>query len=292
MTVPSSDSGGGGRSGLRLLAVLAVSVLALTACGGGSADPVATSADATTTSSAVAATSTTTSATATTAVATTTTTEPGVTYASLNDRGKEEVDRICASVAEPSQNLIGETTYMSVVIGEVGVPDLEAAWSQIDIADRAALLEAAAPICADLAWSPPVTTATTTTVVEAMATVTIKIGDFVDLSGETEGCPMDEILADEYWVGPHRDHWTDSAGEEWEVNLSVDATDGDLKWGFSLTSLTQSSHRLTSDHANESRFTADVTEDFAVFETFFDDQLASISGGYPDTAGTVVIMCS
>lgn len=272
--------GGWGSVSFEYVVGLFLAALVVAACGGGStdgADSTVTTVDTTTTAAA---------AVTTTVAPTTTTTDPGITYASLDDGQKELVDRICATAADPTQNLVGEVTYMEVITGFIGIPDLEAAWSEIDIADRSALLEAAAPICADLNWSPPPAT-TTTTILEAMASVTVLIGD-IQIQGETPGCPMTEILANEHWFGPNREDWTDINGEAWEVNMSVDATEGDLKWSFSFT---QSPHRLISYHLNESRFEADVTEDTGVFNTYFGDSLASISGGYPDMPGTIAITC-
>ena len=276
--------------GKRLLAV--AFAIAIAACGG--SDSVATTApppagDSATTTTAQATTTTAATTTTTEAPTTTTTAEPAITFASLNEGQQEVVDRICKAAADPSQRgiLVGEVTILTVLVGETGVPALEVAWTEIgqDPAAWDARLEAAAPICADLAWTPQEAT-TTTTVVEASATVTIEIGDFV-LAGETEGCPPAEILVGTYWVGPNRDSWTDGAGEDWTVSLSVDASDGDLKWSFS----TDGAQRWVSYHVNQSAFESEVTAEMGIFDTIFSDQVAAVSGGKPDTPGTVTIVC-
>ena len=272
----------------KLVAATAFAVL-VSACGG--ADSAAT----TTTALAVDPTTpdTTTAAvvTTTTEAATTTTTEPAITFASLDQDQQEVMNRICLAATDRSQrDMVGDVTILIVISGEIGLPALEEAWAEFGQDASAevwdARLDATVPICQDIAWSPLVPT-TTTTAVASSAAVTVQIGDFM-IEGETEGCPSAEILAGEYWVGPNRDTWTDSDGEPWTVSMSVDASDGDLKWSFSL----DGSQRWVSYHVNQSTFTSDVTADKAVFETIFNDQIASISGGKPDTAGTVTITCS
>jgi len=123
----------------------------------------------------------------------------------------------------------------------------------------------------------------------APADVQIQVGDLVNLTGKVEGCPPDDILAGEYWIGANGETWLDQDGNEWTVDLSVNTTDGDLEWSFSIT---QGSHRLTSYFVYETVFQAYLDDPgTALFETRFGDSLSGISGGWPDTDGFVKIVC-
>lgn len=59
-----------------------------------------------------------------------------------------------------------------------------------------------------------------------------------------------------------------------------------FEWSFSFTDGT---HRLS--HERQPAFEADLTSSTAAFDKIFSDSLASISGGWPDTAGTITITC-
>ena len=275
----------------RLAPALAVAALALASCGGGSSSETsaapAVTEPATQTTSPAGPTAPPSTLAATTTVAPTTT-EAAVTFASLTEYQREIVGGICAAAAEPAGATIGDVWRLEVAAGYSGVPELEAAWVALGAdGSDADLLAAASPICADLGWASSAVPAPTTTRAASQAFITIEVGELY-LENSVGGCPMDEISAGEYWIASTSEPWLTADGEELEVRLSVDATAADLGWSFSITN---SPSRLISSSQRQT-LEADLAPRLAVFSTVFDDQLASISGGWPDTPGTVTITCS
>lgn len=273
--------------------------LVIAACGGATEGGETTEATPAGTETTVPTPTTTEAPPTTVAPTTTTTAAPAGVYASLSDEQRTVVDQVCQAAI--NEGTIWETTFYEVVTGYSGVPELEDALAEVTRVEdgmtmiptseeRATAAELAAPICNQIGWEASAVAAPTTAAPVAVATVSVEIGE-LQLTGEVEGCPPAEVAAGEYWVGPNDDvEWQDTNGTPWSIDLSVDATSGDLLWSFSFTGGSPT-HRLISYHENQSTFESDVSAESATFETIFNDSLASVSGGWPDTPGTITITC-
>lgn len=258
--------------------------LVVAACGGGADAETSEVPDA-------AATTTTTVETPTTTVAptTTTTTVPEPSLADLSEGELASLMGLCAGGHFDPQVAEFE---LQAMVGHSGLPsDVGAAlqnahdeWAAgADIHDALAAL---APVCAEAGVESP-EQATETTVAAVPATVTITIGD-LSLEGMIDACPVEAIDAGEPWIVQPREPWVAADGTEWRVeSLSVDRQT-EWTWNFSVSDGT---HRLYANDEWELPFEPEVGEGTATFHTVFQDSLASVSGGWPDTEGTVAIIC-
>lgn len=281
--------GAGGRRLTRVVPLLLIGLLG--GCGGESPQGVTTASEVSSTTNASAGDTgisstvpdTTTSATvSTTTSSSTPTTAVGLVFADLDVEQQRLVDSVCRG------EFFDEITYLEVVTGASGVPELEEAFVELgaDASDED-LHAAARPICDAIAWEPVGNTPTTDQAVVGMASVEAALGD-VTVTGEVDGCPMTTILAGERW-STGRQTMADTDGGEWMVELMVDASVDPFGWSFSFT---QSPHRVSSFHEFQSPpMESEIGSEVAVFETVFNDSLSTISGGWPDTTGVLTITC-
>lgn len=265
----------------RVILVLAVMA---GACGGGAAQDEGPE----TTTTTVAADP---GPTTTTTVVATTTTEAAVTLADLSEGQLTTLELFCFGFFDPAI-LEGE---LEANVGAEWLPPpfvelVQVAHDAVQSGtDPNEAIGVIGPACDDFGIVAEAVE-TTTTEAEVPAALTIQIGDLT-FAGEVPGCPLDAIDAGEdvYLAFANRQlPLTSSDGGDWEVESLSFGGGAEGTWSFSIVG---ENHRLYSNDQDGHTLDVLIEGNTGVFTSVFQDQLAGISGGIPDTEGTVTITC-